>query len=582
MTRTDSSGSAADVLSVAAWCGLIFGIAEGAVIAYTRQFPAINAPYKTSERVLWVAPLLDVVLFVALAAALLAVRRMLTPGGTRANDSRHAVLVFTFLGVFGILFAPRVIHPAAILLFSAGSALATYRSLAARPDVLLKFRRATWAIPVILLSLFVVTAAALRIADVRRRVTGQVDGDTNVLVLVLDTVRRDHFFWAGDSSFTPNIDRITSAGVRYEDAWSTTSWSLPSQASILTGASPHEHGADWPALSLSPRVVTLAEYFTERGYDTGAFSSNSGWITAEYLGRGFAHFDAYTFEDHLRRTAYGRLLNRLSIQFGLHYAGRGRKAADLNAALLDYVGEKRTRPYFLFVCYMDVNRSFHHKQLNRPFWKLQPPMREQVGAYRAGLRQLDNDVGRLFAELGRRRLLDNTLVVITSDHGESFGPGHASDRYPPGHGTSLFPEQSRVPLFIVDPRRIPAARAVMQTVSIRQIPATVTALIGDRASPFRGEILPGLSDGPAAASDTGSVLATLHYDDRDHAAVAARRWEFIREHDDSGSREVFVQVPLHRRSAADSSRQKAPEAFLRAELSRLRALRFNAGAAGPK
>lgn len=570
--------SAADVMSIAAWCGMVFGIVEGAVIAYTRQFPAINAPYKTSARVLWVAPVLNVILFLAVGAGVLLLSRVLTPRSRRANDASHALLIFSFLGFFGILFAPRVIHPVSVGLFAAGAAAAVYRTLGMRPDFIRRLRRTVFAIPAGLLSIFLLTFIALRIQDARNRQRGAADGGMNVLVLVLDTVRRDHFWWAGGPSLTPNIDRIAEAGVRYEDAWSTTSWSLPSQASILTGASPHEHGADWPSLAMSRNVETLAEYFSDKGYDTGAFSSNSGWITPEYVGRGFDHFDAYTLEDHIRRTAYGRLLNRLSIQFGLHYAGRGRKAAKLNEALLEYLGESRKRPYFAFVCYMDVNRAFHHKQLNRPFWKLRPPVKEQVAAYREGLRKLDTDVGVLFDSLGRRGLLDNTVIVITSDHGESFGPGNPGDRYPPGHGTSLYPHQSRVPLFIVDRRHIRGPLAITETVSIRQIAATIAALLGDRASPFRGEVLPGIAGISPAKSAEGAALSTLHYDDRNHIAVAAGGWEYIREHDDSGSREYLMEAPLRDESATRTVAPPQTVDFLRSELSRLRAARYNRGA----
>src|SRR5688572_30372404 len=415
----------ANIAAIAIWSGAIFGIVEGGVLAVTRQFPTIGAPYKTSVNVLWVAPFLNVLLFLAfagvLSAILLAVRRVKRRSptaddqGARSDNLESDVLVafavFTFLGVFGVISAPRVLHPASGAILAAGVGIAAFRAGRGHYALAAKLRKFAIAIPVILGSLIFGTAAAQRAGEVFRGEKPPARGIFNVLLVVLDTVRRDHFWWAGGTSFTPNIDGFTSRGVRFDDAWSVSSWSLPAQASILTGAYPHEHGADWPSLALSDRTLTLGEYFSRRGYDTGAFSSNSSWITPEYLGRGFDRFDVYTLEDHVRRTAYGRLLSAASRFIGLHYAGRGRPASDVSADLLDFVGERRDRPFFAYVCYMDVNRAFHHRQLNRPFWEKKASVEEVVSAYEQGLRRLDADFGHLIATLERRGMLENTIMV---------------------------------------------------------------------------------------------------------------------------------------------------------------------------
>jgi arylsulfatase A-like enzyme len=361
----------------------------------------------------------------------------------------------------------------------------------------------------------------------------------NVLVIVLDTLRYDRFTRPAEQSLTPNLDRLTENGVRFENAWATSSWSLPAQASILTGRYAHEHGADWPGLRLDGQHPTLAEFFARQGYVTGAFSGNASWVSPEYLGRGFLRFDVYLIEDLLRRTAHGRTVDRVLQEVGYHYAGRGKKAPTLNGQFLQFLGDYRGRPFFAYLCYMDVNQGFHARRFNTYFRKL-APTHEVIEAYDLALRELDAQVGILFTELERRSLLENTLVIITSDHGESFGAEGTDDHDPSGHGTSLYPEQLQVPLFVVYAARLPPGRRVRHTVSIRAIPAMITRLLGLERSPFGGSPLPLAEDPPGAPEDKTAVLATLNYDDHKLQSVVRDHWQYIRNlRDPRGGEELY-------------------------------------------
>lgn len=347
----------------------------------------------------------------------------------------------------------------------------------------------------------------------------------NVLVIVLDTVRYDHFS-AGNGSRTPALHRFASRGVRFTNAWAPSSWSLPSHASILTGAYPHEHGADWPTLNLHTATPTLAETLAGHGYVTGAFSSNGAWVTPNYLSRGFVRFRAFTWEDHVRRTAYGRTLSRISEGFGLHPAGRGRKAPTLNEELLDFVEAYPERPFFAYVCHMDANQAYNRAQLDRPFWAPPPRTADVVSAYDEAIGTLDAQVGQVLDELDRRGILEHTLVVVTSDHGESFGPDNPGDHDPAGHGTSLFPEQTRVPLIVVTPDRRHAGLVVDTLVSIKSIPVTLEHLAGlRRRMPGRPLPLPGVS---TPVTDP-SVFATLHYAHHREQALMTSEWLYLRD-----------------------------------------------------
>jgi arylsulfatase A-like enzyme len=360
---------------------------------------------------------------------------------------------------------------------------------------------------------------------------------------VLDTVRYDRFTRPASHSLTPHLDRITAKGLSFENTWSTTSWSLPSQASILTGRYPHEHGADWPRLELDEKYPTLGEFLAEHGYVTGAFSGNASWVTPEYLGRGFLRFKVYLLEDILRRTAYGRPIGRLLWQIGYHYAGRGKKAPEVNAEFLKFLDNYPNRPFFTYLCYMDVNQALNYRRLNRGFWTTTPSENEVIEAYDQGLKTLDQQIGDLFTELARRRVLNKSLIIITSDHGESFGAQSTEDHDPSGHGTSLYPEQTKVPLFLLYPEKVPNKHEIKATVSLKQIPKTITQILRMKDSPFVGQGLPLMSDyKDTPERKENAVLATLNYDNQKVQSVIWQPWLYINNLNDPGHGEKLYDL----------------------------------------
>jgi arylsulfatase A-like enzyme len=530
-----------DVLSVAVWSATVFGILEGIVLCVCRAYPAINASRKVPIEALWASPLIDTPFFVAAAVGLLGVARI----ASRFRAGVEAPLIAGGLLWFGytiVISTPAVMQDASAALLSLGLAVGTWRAIQGRFERLCA-TLVRW-LPIVPLALIALAGGVAGFQSVREAraagvLTAASPGERNVLVVVMDTVRYDRFARGPEATLTPNLDRRAARGVRFENAWSTSSWSLPAQVSILTGRDPHEHGADWPEFALDPAVPTLGQFFTSRGYVTGAFSANPSWATPEYLGPGFLRFDVYTAEDVLRRTTLGRRINRALRSLGYADGGRAKEAAQVNAEFLNLLDDYPDRPFFAYLCYMDANAAVYDRKYNT-YFRQQAPMEEVADSYDAGLRRLDASIGALFDELERRGALENTIVVVTSDHGESF-PGVGDDHAEEGHGTSLYPEQVRVPLFVIAPGLVPSGGTVRDVVSTRAIARTVVSLIGAADAPFPGHLLPLPNDG-SRSDDAPPALASLRYGDADVESVARDRWYYIVRNDAEAPKEEMYDI----------------------------------------
>jgi len=519
MSISPGRGSSRMTLA-AAGIGAVSGLVEGLQLNLARGMPTVLAPYKVSADILWLAPALNALCF-SVAGALLV---LLAVGRAARHAERIVASGLVGAAIAINLYTLKLIHPGAALFLALAIGVALWRLPAGTVQGLLR-RAGQVALLTPLLVLAVFGAVRMQRTLGERRATATLSparaDAPNVLVLLLDTVRRDRFDAARGSARTPRLHAFSSRATWFANAWSTTSWSLPSQASVLTGLHPHQHGADWPALELKPELKTLPERFAAAGYVTGGFSGNAAWIVPEHLGRGFHRFRVYSLEDLARRTLIGRALDRPLIAMGWHAAGRGRPAASVSRELLDFLDARGSRPFFAYLCYMDVNRAFNRRRLGHPAWRSGPDVSSMVAAYDGALTDLDAELGSLLDRLRARGLLAKTIVVILSDHGESFPGGVPGDHEPAGHGTSLFPEQVRVPMWIAPVGSV-SGDTVTADVSIRDLAATVARLAGIPSTGLGGRPLLG----PAAPPDR-DVLATLRYAGREENALVSERWLLI-------------------------------------------------------
>jgi arylsulfatase A-like enzyme len=325
-------------------------------------------------------------------------------------------------------------------------------------------------------------------------------GLPNVLVIVVDTLRADHLSSYGYKRLTsPNIDRLAREGILFETALATSSFTLPSHASLLTGLYTYEHEAEWmnPKALFSCQCPTLAEALRSLGYRTGAFSANLFWFTHEYgFGRGFIRFDDFfhSINDMMLRTFYGRVIEQFVLRrLGFEDIPARKRASDINRAALSWIESDQTRPFFVLLNYMDTHDPYLPPQpyrntfssLKNPGgvlnWRLgrnDPQMtpeelQGEVDAYDGGIVYVDHHIGQFLAELQKSGPAGNTLVVLTSDHGEALGE-HGLYL----HGNSLFREAIHVPLIFWWPGQIPAGVSVARPVTNAALPATIMDLLG--------------------------------------------------------------------------------------------------------
>ena len=323
----------------------------------------------------------------------------------------------------------------------------------------------------------------------------------NVLVIVLDTVRADHLSGYGYARATsPNVDRIAQQGVLFENAISTSSWTLPSHASLLTGQFPFEHGATLN--NLDSRLPTLGEQLQLHGYRTAAFSANLLYFTEkEGFGRGFIRFEGpfHSIADMAFRTVYGRKFERFVLRrLGFEDIPARKRASDVTHAFLRWAERDPGQPFFAFLNLFDAHtpylppqpyRNRFSKQPNpgglinwhmfRPWPELTPEqLQSEMDAYDGAIAYMDDQVGALLTALQKQEIGRNLLVVITADHGEAFGEHRFGEHRLIDHRNSLYRALVRVPLIIWWPGHLPAGARVERPVSIASVPATVMDLVG--------------------------------------------------------------------------------------------------------
>ncbi len=312
-------------------------------------------------------------------------------------------------------------------------------------------------------------------------------GPRLVLLLTIDTLRAD--YGGLEASDVPNLTALARGGVTFDHAVSSTGWTVPAFASILTGLPPEAHQTGAAKETLPAAFPTLAEQLRDAGYRTVALGKNPFLRPYRGLDRGF---DRYTFypRNVLETSIGSRLLRRNQGENPLADIDTD-GLADAGIALLREAVEE---PTFLWLHFFDPHipyappERFVEDKLVREITggafdglggvragHRAPDADERYAIlelYKAEIRWVDEAVGRVLEELELLGLADDTLLVMTSDHGEEFWEHGGFE-----HGHTLYEELVHVPLAIRGPG-VPAGARVARRVATASVFATVRELAG--------------------------------------------------------------------------------------------------------
>jgi arylsulfatase A-like enzyme len=330
---------------------------------------------------------------------------------------------------------------------------------------------------------------------------------TNVLLITIDTVRADHFGSYGyDRDTTPNIDAVAEEGIVFENAWAhapSTRYSMPA---ILTGRYPLNVYYDrsirpWPGLQ--SRATTLAEIMHAKGLRAGAITNHWYFGRQRRMNQGFDTYDNDNSRLHRQDPRRGPATSH------------GSSSSEQTDAAISFLEDVGSRRFFLWVHYYDPHHEYEAHEGTRSFGD------EPVDLYDHEILFTDHHVGRLLTDLEERGLADDTIVVITGDHGEGFGE-HGVDF----HGYHLYAAQTKVPFIM----RIPgvAPRRVRTAVGHVDILPTLANLVGAEPSEeMMGESLLGLALGEVAEDPTRYVFQQVAWTGNDIRGAASAECHVI-------------------------------------------------------
>jgi arylsulfatase A-like enzyme len=509
------------------WLGLTAGMVEVVWRLYQKfgKGMIIHAPLD----IVWMAPLIDLLWLVVPALVVLLGCVVFA----RRFGFGVVVAILTGFAALPVVLLVPTLHKLVAVLLAAALGLQFGRLAASKPGVVT--RLVSFTLPVIAAFTLVVSVWAIREAgrEERRALEARSappSGKPNVLLLVWDTVRDQSVSVSGyERPTTPFLETMARDGVRFERAISTAPWTLPSHGSIFTG--------QWPFVfyrgtgrSIQTPTPTLAQLLGGAGYATAGFTANLVYTTREQgLAAGFQHYEDFP---RTLATAAGTarigyvLLNQQWFRHVINYYDvvPRKRASEINASFFRWNDARQDgRPFFVFLNYFDAHHPYiapepFRSAFVRPTsetYEVQAATRD-VHPTRPGeiawmhdhydglIASMDDATRQLVEGLASRGLLDNTIVIVTSDHGEQFGE-HGRTH----HMNSLYREALQVPLLVRYPATVPRGRVVGDPVSLRDLPRTVLALSGNTTTaPVPGQSLARFW-GQGAAGPDSLVMAEL-------------------------------------------------------------------------
>lgn len=335
----------------------------------------------------------------------------------------------------------------------------------------------------------------------------------SILLVVIDTLRADRLGLSGYPHPTsPELDARAAAGLLFTNVWAPTSWTRPSVAAMLTGMHPAALGiSDERQDAIPPAAPMLPEALQSAGYATFGMTANPNLNARFGFDRGFETYidSEVMFDWMLKDGAEG-----VSATHNLLPTSR-----DISARALEFARSHPDRPVLLFLDMMEVHEhTRHHTSLmTRPEHQglLDSP-------YDDAIRQVSADLDALITDLTALPGWQDSLVVITSDHGEGLD-SHPSVPESVIHGRYLYDSQVRVPLVVWSPAGQAGAGAVDALLSLEDVPALLTGLAGLTPDPT-----------PWQAAARAHVSLETRFRGMDKVGITDGTWLYVESRDEWG------------------------------------------------
>ncbi len=381
-------------------------------------------------------------------------------------------------------------------------AIGLTREIAGRAESWLRFMRQTipaFTVVLAAAAVFFPAREHFRRQQTKANLPTSAPAALNVLLITLDTVRPQNLSLCGyERPTSPRLEQFANRGLLFERAIAPAPWTLPTHASLLTGLLPSQHRADF-VVPLKSQFTTLAEVFSGFGYETVGVVANfdmCGQHTG--LGQGFQEYFDRPFNGTLFQSASLPLIYMSGV-FPLDDL-RPNAEALCNRFTTWLDQRDPSRPYFAFLNLYDAHGPYMVPDArfdkfsrlspdallrNRTRWLIScegdgmiarnDPEEKQaaIDTYDGCIAYLDHYLGRLLDQLENRGLLDQTVVLITNDHGEHFGEHDVF-----GHGMSLYRQEIESPLLLLAPNLNDVPRRLRQPVSLVDAAATLVDLAG--------------------------------------------------------------------------------------------------------
>ncbi|OGW12570.1 MAG: hypothetical protein A3G93_00335 [Nitrospinae bacterium RIFCSPLOWO2_12_FULL_45_22] len=366
--------------------------------------------------------------------------------------------------------------------------------------------------------------------------------EKNILLIVIDTLRANHLGCYGyKRSTTPNINRLAKGGVLFTNAYSQSSWTKTSIASLMTGAYPYRHNVfyengDYSALP--KEVVTIAEVLLNSGYKTVGFSANPHIIPEFGFSQGFSSFQYdILWRQNSTEVVTEIVINYLRRRKGLkstfmyvHYLDPhdtytpSLPCEEFSHAYQPDNPAVRDGEAYTLSGARSLKTKLHMGVIPTPYPMSSNDLEFLMALYDCEISQVDEGVGRILATLEDIGAMDNTIIIVTSDHGEGF-----LEHGMLTHGYQLFNETVKIPLIIYEPGSPYRSLRYDNPVELIGVFPTILSLLGITFSgDIDGNILPPF-ESSSTSQDDSIAFGITRFRKQDKAFLLQGDWKIIRD-----------------------------------------------------